>query len=266
MGESGKAVLALILIVGLFGTPFAWMADTVDWPSRIGFPAAGLAAAAILAWAMMRKDKAPDLLRAKVGSYWERDGFCFAIQPAVTDRSARLDVYFQNRYERPCRARVILQPSQQFFLNRRPVGSFTVEFECDGGAFGVLSLPWGVPGPFQGREQRFDVAASVEYPDGRGSMLRYRDGMRVGKASPSPWMGIACVAAAAGGLIVLPGKPAWWKGRLPAGVDETVPDDAPIICQTLWRPGDPWQGGARSKAKAAKPARSAHHEDAELAS
>jgi len=77
-------------------------------------------------------------------------------------------------------------------------------------------------------------------------------------------MGIAYVAAAAGGVIVIPGKPARWKVRLPAGVDETVPDDAPILCETLWRPGDPRAGAEPSKAKAVKA--SAHRGDAELAS
>ena len=44
MGESGKAVLALVMIVGILGGIFAWMLDSVNWPARLGFPAAGVAA------------------------------------------------------------------------------------------------------------------------------------------------------------------------------------------------------------------------------
>jgi hypothetical protein len=264
MGESGKAVLALVMIVGVLGGIFAWMLDTVNWPARLGFPAAGVASLGLLLWAMTRKNKAPDLLGAKCRTYFERVGFCFAVVPAVTDRSARLDIYFQNRYARPCRAQVVLQPSQQFFLNRRKVGSFTVEIECEGGAFGAASLPWGVPESYQGKEQSFDVAAHVKYPTGHGTLLRFKDGIHVGDAKTN-WAGILTAAAAATGTIVI-SKPARLKIKLPSNVDETVPDDAPILVQTLWRPGDPWSGGKPSKAESKEPASSALHGDAELAS
>jgi hypothetical protein len=252
------------MIVGFVGSLMVWMADTVNWPARLGFPAAGIASLGILIGAVTRKYKAPDLLGAKCRSYFERVGFCFVVAPAATDRSCRLDIYDQNRYARPCRAQVVIQPSQQFFLNRRPVGSFKVEIERDGGAFGVASLPRGIPEQFQGTEQSFDVAAHVKYPGGRGALLRFKDGIHVGNAK-TRWMGVITAAAAATGTIVIH-KPARWKVRLPSNVEETVPEDAPILFQTLWRPGDPWAGAEPSKAKAAKPPISAPHGDAELAS
>lgn len=143
---------------------------------------------------------------------------------------------------------MVLNPSQQFFLNRRPVGSYRIEVECEGGAFGVISRPWGIPASFQGQIQSFDVAAHVEYPEKRGRLLRYQDGLRVGEARKAVWSGVLTVAAATGGMIVLT-KPALIKLRLPGDVDESVPDDAPLINQTLWRPGDPADGKAGSTPK-----------------
>ncbi len=248
MGESAKAVVALVMIVGMFGSALSWMMDDSTLGARLGFPAAALGSLGVLIWSLTRKDRAPDLLRGVTRPYFERDGFCFAIVPATTDRSARLDIYYQNRYERPCRAQVVLNPSQQFFLNRRPVGSFRVEVECEGGAFGVISMPWGIPAPFQGQIQSFDVAAHVEYPGRRGRLLRYQDGLHVGKARKTVWSGVLTVAAATGGMIVL-SKPALVKLRLPSDVDESVPEDAPLINQTLWRPGDAADGKAGSTLK-----------------
>jgi hypothetical protein len=177
-------------------------------------------------------------LRQIAGSYFETGGFCFAILHAIRERTCRLDIYYQNRYERPCRARVIMQPPQQFLLNRRPVGSITLAIECEGGAFGVARIPWAVPGALQGKKQSFDIGADVEYPSGHGAMLRFRDGMQVGGAKREGWITITTLAGALGGIIVL-SRPAKWTIRLPSGVDETVPKEAPILFATLWRPGDP---------------------------
>ena len=239
MGESAKAVLALVVIVGLVGSLMAWWTmDTVNWPARLGFPTAGLASLGLLLWAVMRRDKAPDFLRQVAGSYFENGGFCFAIVPAIRERTYRLDIYYQNRYERPCRARVIMQPSLQFFLNRRPIGSITVAIECGGGSFGVASVPWAVPGAFQGKKQSFDIGADVKYPLGHGAMLRYRDGLQVGGANEPTWVAITTLAGALGGILVLY-KPAKCTFELPSDVEETVPEEAPILFETLWRPGDP---------------------------
>jgi hypothetical protein len=236
MNESGKATLAFMLIIGIIGSFLSWMLDNGTLPARIGFPAVGIAALAGLCWAMTRKDKLPDYLRQVVGVYLERTGFCFALVPAVADGRCTLDIYFQNRYERPCRAQVVIQPSREFFLNRRSVGSFTIEIECEGGAFGVTRLPWGVPQQYQGRQQSFDVGASVSYPEGRGALLRYRDGAHVGAAKTSAWVGVMTAAAALGGIIVIT-KPAKVKIQLPKGVSEIVADDARIVTETLQRPG-----------------------------
>lgn len=235
MGESGKAVLALLMIVGMIGTVMAWMTDGAPWPALAGFPALAVGSLGVLLWSLMRKDKYPDLLRQRCGGYFERDGFCFAIVPAAEEGQARLDVYFQNRFENPCQAQVVIRPSQQFFLNRRPIEMLTVEILCEGAAFGVASVPWAVPAKYQGKKQSFDIGAGVEYPAGRGAMGRYRDGLRVGKAGSRPWSGVLTLSGAVAGIVVLH-QPAKIRVQLPRGVAEDVPEDATIRVETLWMP------------------------------
>ena len=69
-------------------------------------------------------------------------------------------------------------------------------------------------------------------------MLRFRDGITVGEAKTiSKWRYAATIAAAAGGGVLL-STPARTDLELPEGVESLVPDDAPIITETLRRPGD----------------------------
>jgi hypothetical protein len=236
MGESAKSVLALMMIIGMIGSVFAWMTDGATWRPKAAFPAIALGSLATLLWSLTRKDKVPDLLRKACGGYFERDGFCFAILPAVSEGQGRLDVYFQNRFERACRGQVVIRPSQQFFLNRRPIEMLTVEIECEGAAFGVARVPWAVPAKFQGKRQSFDVGAHVDYPSGRGTMIRYRDGARVGTAKRDVWSGLLTLSGAVGGVVVL-AQPAKINLVLPKGITESVPEDSPIRVETLWRPG-----------------------------
>ncbi|WP_148593773.1 hypothetical protein [Aquisphaera giovannonii] len=228
-------MLALLLIIGMIGGVMAWMTDGATWRPIVGFPALTVGSLGILLWSLIREDEAPDLMRQACGSYFERDGFCFAVVPAVADGQARLDVYFQNRFEKACLAHVAIRPSQKFFLNRGSIQAIAVPIECDGGAFGVARIPWGVPSKYQGQRQSLDVAASTEYPTGRGRMIRFRDGVRVGKATSSLWPNVLTVAAAATGTFYL-SRPARLKFRLPKGVNEAVPEDARIRVETLWRP------------------------------
>jgi hypothetical protein len=235
MGESAKAVLALLMIIGMLGSVFAWMTDGTTWRPLVGFPALALGALGLLVWSLMRKDKFPDLLKKRHGSYFEREGFCFAIVPVASNGECRLDIYFQNRFDRSSRAQVVMRPSQQFFLNRRPIETLTVEIDCPGGAYGVARVPWAVPTKLQGKQQSFDVGAHTEYPTGRGTMIRYRDGVHVGTAKRDVWAGVLTLAGAVGGTVVMT-KSAKVKLTLPKDVKDTLPEDALIAIEILWSP------------------------------
>jgi hypothetical protein len=85
MNQSLKSVVAFLILVTLAAGVLGWTTRGIGgvegsqfWMRAIGFGCPPLVA--LLAWADFRKDKAPDLLRKTVGSYFERDGFCFAFR------------------------------------------------------------------------------------------------------------------------------------------------------------------------------------------
>ena len=75
------------------------------------------------------------------GAYFERSGFCFHIGCTTQGKAAVLTLYFQNRYERASQARVVVRPSQGFWMNRPRGGNLTLDLECEVGALGVTRIP-----------------------------------------------------------------------------------------------------------------------------
>jgi hypothetical protein len=237
MSESVQAVLGVVLLFGSVFSVMVLMLDGMPLAARILVPAATVGSCGGLVWSMLRKDRQPDLLRTVSRNVFERDGFCFALGVAERGKYGELRVYYQNRYDRPCQARVVIRPARGFFLSRPEVESITLTIDCPGAGFGVARLPFGVPDRMQGKRQRLDVAADVNYPDGRGTMVRFRGGVQVGGANLEGWKIAVTVAGALGGKVVL-WKPAQVKLLLPVGVREAVPDEAPIAYELLWRPGE----------------------------
>ena len=244
MGQSVKAVLQLVTGVLAIATLFAWALplhpDWTVWAARVGFPAGAVA----LGWGLYRtsrrKEPLPDLLARTAGAYFERDGMCFGFVPAITaDKACWMQVFFQNRYDKPCAARIVLRPpGRKLGFGRWPMTTVDVTVECEGAAFGVHRTPWPVPVKLQGRTARFDVACRTEYPDSRGKLMRFREGKRAGL--PGGDLGRAAVAlgAAAVGALVI-SRPARWQVSLPKGVTESAPANAAASTEILWRPDIP---------------------------
>jgi hypothetical protein len=243
MSETAKTLLIGALLLVALVTSVFWYTDpvrpTLTWTGRIGSTTLAVLILGILVWAALRKDKAPDLLRELVRRPFGQAGFCFAIIPAARDGTRYLDLYYQNRYARACRAVVVLKPVRGFFLNRPDLACFSPAIDCPGGAFGVITLPWGIPQQFQGQKQWIDVAADVSYPGGRGRMLRFKDGLTVGSggSAGAAWRMTLTIGAALAGHIHLT-RPAQLRLKLPTGVRETVPTETPLINQVLWSPAE----------------------------
>jgi hypothetical protein len=247
MGESAQAVLALLMIVGMIGSVMVFMNDQVNWGAFAGMLALALGSLGLILWSLFRRDKAPDFLKKVGGPALEHDGFCFKLIVNPVKGRCYLDVHFQSRYERPSRARVVLQPSKGFFLTRPGLTSMTVEMECPAGGYGVTSVPWPVAKAFQGNAQWLDVGADVIYPEGKGKMIRYRGGMQVGGTGTEAWKTILTVSAALAGAIVI-SRPAKVKLKFPTDVEESVDDDLLITTKIAWRLSDAPAGlGARKK-------------------
>jgi hypothetical protein len=226
------------MIIGMIGSVLVFMNDKVNWAAFAGMLTLAIGSLGVLLWSLFRRDKVPDSLKEISGPILERDGFCFKVIASPVKGRCYLDLHFQGRYDHPCRALVVLQPSKGFFLSRPDLASMTVEVECPAGGYGVTSLPWPVARKFQGKTQSLDVGADVQYPEGRGTMIRYRGGIQVGPAGFDTWGTILTVAGSLGGRNAL-WRPAKVKLKLPVDVEESVDDDLPITSKIVWKLGDP---------------------------
>ena len=214
--------------------------DWVNPTVRYACPSLCMLALATFLIVHLRTDQAPDYLAMRVGQYYNRSGFCISILPTATDGVCVLEVYFQNQYASRCFGRVAIRPACGFWLGRVGIDPAAVEIDCEPAAFGVARVPVGVPHALQGRRQRFEVGASVKYPDGCGRRLRFHDGITLRANSRFGnifGVGLA-VAGAITGQIVYEG-PAVVEIDLPKGVAEDLTGvGSGASFETWWRLGD----------------------------
>lgn len=244
MNESSKATLGVVFIAcGILGI-VAWVpgarneVSTVTWWLRIACPVLGISCLALLVWAQTRKDKAADFLYRISPRYFERDGFCFAVVPHVTAGDCAMHLYYQNRYDRPCTAQVLLRASSSLFTGRPDLADIALGVSCGPAEFGLSTIPWPIPHELQGKSVSLSVYAGVKYPNGRGRLLRYRDGMRVGAVGADIWREGLMIAGALGGALIV-SRPARIKLGLPSGVSSSRSDTIAAHTKTIWKLGDP---------------------------
>jgi len=245
-----KQLFQLGLLVLGFVTLGGWMATQGNiatiWAIRLGAPIGFVG----LGWwyfsAARRPENLPDMLLQETGKYFEREGFCFAPKLEVIDGCSWLKVIFQNRYSGHVSAKVVIRPPQRtFWFGRHKLPDIGVNIECPGGAFGVIRVPFPIQARYQGRSINFDLGADREYPQGKGALLRFREGRVVGSIRKmtsgytaalfvlGPWVALALLALA---------QKAQAKLRLPEDVAETAPADAEAQIEILWQPDLPTGG------------------------
>lgn len=244
MREFIKVMSSLLIMAGFLGGILMFSVPGIDsWRWR--WPVFGLslvlAGGGLVLFLKIhyQRDKAPDFLSAYTKKYFDRDGFCFFLRAVEKEGDCVLQVLYQNRYSEPSRARIAIRPARELFM-RSKIEAVGIDIECEPAAFGVAEVAMPVPEKYQGKAQRFEVGASVTYPNGKGEMLRYRDGIVIrGDATFNNAFGAALSAAAlAGGSIVL-SSPASVNFTLPAGVSSDLNDRHMVArLETLWRLGD----------------------------
>jgi hypothetical protein len=246
MGQSFKAILQLFLIGAVITAVVAWSDDAKPTPTTWTCRLVASTVAIMLIWVlwrnMRRKENLPDMLAQACGTYFERDGFCFAFAPSVVGSVCWMNLYFQNRYAQPCHARVVLQPPvKSFGIRRLPLTGIDVDIDCDGGAYGVCRIPWPIDAQMQGKTVACEVACDTAYPNGAGKLLRFREGLRAGAPS-----GGARRAAVTAGLLLVGAisisRPATASLSLPASVASQLPPGLAPVTEILFRPDLPTGG------------------------
>lgn len=173
------------LLVGGMAAAMVWMPvdwpGTVLWPLRIGFTMLALfGLAAAICSLVPRRDEAVDRLRAfTAGDHFDQDGFAFVTTILEEDELAYVQVVFQNQRDCKTIGRVVMKPVGPAFLET-DFCAVLFEIACAPGAFGIARLPIAVPFEEQGEYHPWQVAASVEFPAGKGGLLRFGRGRAVG--------------------------------------------------------------------------------------
>lgn len=239
-----KSVLGVLLALCVVPTMMVWTPgifvpqdQVIAW-LKIILPVLCVSLLTLLIWAQSRRDKAPDFLAHVSRRYFERDGFCFALVPRVHQGHHAMDVYFQNRHDRCCAARVVLKVCAGPFTTRPEIGNLDSRVACGPAEYGYTSIPWPIPPQLQGTKLTLNIYADVRYPEGRGKLLRYRNGVRVRAASGDiVETGLFAAAALAGHIVIA--RTANITVKIPAGVSSTLPDASSSRTWILWKPGDP---------------------------
>ena len=243
MNQSIKAVLALIVIGSVLFAIIGWLPTDVDPDSfvfwaRIVCPILAVLCLVPLIWAQTRKDKAPNFLVRVSPRYFERDGFCFAVVPSVSNNRCSMQVYFQNRYSGPCRANVLIRASSGLFSGKPNLSDIRLGISCGPAEFGCSTIAWAIPEHLQGQKIALSLYASANYPNGRGALLRYQDGLRVGSLGADVWReGLQIAAAVTGSLVI--SRSARISFILPKGVDGAIQETIAVDTKILWRLGEP---------------------------
>jgi hypothetical protein len=182
---------------------------------------------------------APDFLLCVNGTYFEQNGFCFTVVPAVDERNVCwMEIYYQNRYDQPCVATVAVKPPSGFWIARSGLTAIVQAIEVGPGAFGVVSVPWPIPAKLQGTQQRLAVGATAKYPRKRKCSLRSARSLRVHAHNfhDNGWIEILVLVISLGGVSL--SKPAGLSFILPTNVVEEIPANLGIEAYELWRLGD----------------------------
>jgi hypothetical protein len=240
--EFSKVVCILLIAVGSIAAAIAWIDDRpneISWTFRIAGPLIAIVAFLGFLVVHFRRDQAPDYLYRTVGKYFDRGGLCFSFIASNVNGICFLNLFFQNRYEKPCIGKILLRPARGFLENRK-MEAIQFQVECEAGAFGVTRLPLPIAEAMQGKRQAFDVGASVEYPKGRGRMLRFRDGIVIRDNTDfrNSFRETATVIAAMHGHLVHY-KPAKFTMMLPTNVEESAPAELIPETEIFWTLNDP---------------------------
>lgn len=172
-------------------------------------------------WLHRLPDLAPGFLAKMRGGPAERDGLHFVCKMEVEDSRGCMVVYYQNRYNRPCDAKISLRVQPSLFKDTE-MPKFTFNISAEGGEYGKQSMVWAIPRILQGKKANWDITAEIKYPKGRGTLLIGRSGLETGRTSFTIRHGSVFVQI-----------------TTPTGVDNFLTQPAELQSKILWKMGDP---------------------------
>lgn len=187
MHETRNLIVIILLLACIVWAAIGWFVfdpqGALIWVHRLVPTSAAVVLAIWCFYALNIEDKLPDYLARQVGTtmYFEADGLSFL--PAIRvneDGQAEVSLYYQNRYENYVQAIVHLRPPEDSFIIRPGMRDMHFAFKAEGGDFGVLHQPIGVPRHLQGDIIEIELAAATRFPRSHGLRLRRHEGLPCG--------------------------------------------------------------------------------------
>lgn len=227
MREFIKVACALLIVGGMCVSLFVWLfqrPNEVPFKLRIVAPLVCLMGCIGFGVIHFQKEGAPDFLRTLTKGHLNRNGLCFAFWIESEDGVPYLVTPYQSQFEGPSIATIALRPSRGFWGRRGEMPSISFELNCPPAGFGVVRVPISIPASLRGRAQEFEVGATVQYRNGRGRQVRFRDGTVIRMTadfSDRVASGFRIAALLAG--TVLFSSPATVTLKLPHDVRDDIP-------------------------------------------
>ena len=226
----GSATTALFLWIGGDVDHFTPETNRMIW---IGSTIVFVISLAGVVWAVTRRDKVPDFLAAITGNYYQHDGFCFVVLPTVANGLLTLTMLAQNKFSERCEATLAFKPwaDRERFLPEQ------VELSLPPAALVAMRIPVAVPDHLQGKSVEVEIFATARYPDGRGQLLRFREGLTVGRPPNAVKDTVITALFAAIGFLYV-SSPATLDIKLSTELANCLMDDISTTTTVLWKLGD----------------------------
>lgn len=212
----------------------------ITWFFRILSPLGFIAFGWLFVKLLFRKNLAPDYLHSIINPYFRQNGLCFGVIPTTDDGRTCPDLYFMSQFNRPSKAKIVLRPAPIGFTQKRAdIRPVIFEIECPPGGFGCVRVRFPFPTSLQGETQRFEIGATVTYPEGKGNRIRFENGMEgTVDAEFGGKMTNGRIADLLAAILPL-SSPAAVEFQLPTGNSESHSTSANAESQIYWQVGEP---------------------------
>lgn len=180
--ESVKMFCLGLLVLTSFIAVFVWTdfnPDALSKQLRVFTVVSLIFSISGIVWSFVRIDKVPDYL-AKIGTpYFDCSGFCFLIDIVSIDDKPKLIVIFQNRHDTECHTQVAIRSKHSLISPPASIRSTKIKVYCPPAGFGIEVFPITIQEFPKIQYLDIEVGASVEYPNGAGRTLRFREGVAI---------------------------------------------------------------------------------------
>lgn len=173
-------------------------------------------------WLSRIPDLAPSFIPTVTQKFAELNGLHFALKVEPFGPCARMSLYYQNRYDQACFAKISLTQTRGFFWSENDKPQIDFIISAAGGEYGKQSLIWPIPPKLRGKAASWQATGTNKYPSGRGTLLIGQNGMIVAKSD----MGVT-------------ERTVWFDTVMAAGGDTVNEQPSELVTERIWKLGDP---------------------------